>query len=126
MPLHCARIVLGLQRRLGREPFNRQSRCPTSESEPSEIRTWDPLVKRPFPTLLELGTLVRSSCRSQRDARVVGHVGELGHLAIEYAKSMGLRAAAVDIAHDKLALAKRLDASIQQAMWCSTHPSITG
>ena len=43
---------------------------------------------------------------------VVSGVGGLGHLAIQYAKAMGLRVAAVDIADDKLALAKRLGASV--------------
>ncbi len=43
---------------------------------------------------------------------VVSGVGGLGHLAIQYAKAMGLRVVAVDIADDKLALAKRLGASV--------------
>jgi alcohol dehydrogenase, propanol-preferring len=43
---------------------------------------------------------------------VVSGIGGLGHLAIQYAKAMGLRVAAVDIADDKLALAKRLGASV--------------
>ena len=43
---------------------------------------------------------------------VVSGVGGLGHLAIQYAKAMGLRVAAVDIADDKLALAKKLGASV--------------
>ena len=43
---------------------------------------------------------------------VVSGVGGLGHLAIQYAKAMGLRVAAVDIADDKLALAERLGASV--------------
>jgi propanol-preferring alcohol dehydrogenase len=43
---------------------------------------------------------------------VVSGVGGLGHLAIQYAKAMGLRVAAVDIADDKLALAKRLGANV--------------
>jgi propanol-preferring alcohol dehydrogenase len=43
---------------------------------------------------------------------VVSGVGGLGHLAVQYAKAMGLRVAAVDIADDKLALAKELGASL--------------
>lgn len=43
---------------------------------------------------------------------VVSGVGGLGHLAIQYAKTMGLRVAAVDVADDKLALAKKLGASL--------------
>ena len=43
---------------------------------------------------------------------VVSGVGGLGHLAIQYAKAMGLRVAAVDIADDKLALAEKLGASV--------------
>lgn len=43
---------------------------------------------------------------------VVSGVGGLGHLAVQFAKAMGLRVAAVDIADDKLALAKKLGASL--------------
>ncbi len=43
---------------------------------------------------------------------VVSGVGGLGHLAVQYAKAMGLRVAAVDIADDKLALAKKVGASL--------------
>ena len=43
---------------------------------------------------------------------VVSGVGGLGHLAIQYAKAMGLRVAAVDVADDKLALAKKLGANL--------------
>lgn len=37
---------------------------------------------------------------------VISGVGGLGHVAIQYAKAMGLKVAAVDIADDKLALAR--------------------
>ena len=43
---------------------------------------------------------------------VVSGVGGLGHLAVQYAKAMGLRVAAVDVADDKLALAETLGASL--------------
>ena len=43
---------------------------------------------------------------------VVSGVGGLGHLAIQYAVAMGLRVAAIDVADDKLALAKTLGASL--------------
>jgi propanol-preferring alcohol dehydrogenase len=43
---------------------------------------------------------------------VVSGIGGLGHLAVQYAKAMGLRVAAVDVADDKLALAKKLGASL--------------
>jgi propanol-preferring alcohol dehydrogenase len=43
---------------------------------------------------------------------VVSGVGGLGHVAVQYAKAMGLHVAAVDIADDKLALAKRLGADL--------------
>jgi alcohol dehydrogenase, propanol-preferring len=39
-------------------------------------------------------------------------VGGLGHLAVQYARVMGFRVAAIDIAADKLALAKKLGAEI--------------
>jgi propanol-preferring alcohol dehydrogenase len=41
---------------------------------------------------------------------VISGVGGLGHVAVQYAKAMGLRVAAVDVAEDKLALARRLGA----------------
>jgi len=43
---------------------------------------------------------------------VISGVGGLGHMAVQYAKAMGLNVAAVDIAEDKLALARRLGASL--------------
>ena len=42
----------------------------------------------------------------------ISGIGGLGHLAIQYAKAMGLHVAAIDIADDKLALAKSLGADI--------------
>jgi alcohol dehydrogenase, propanol-preferring len=42
---------------------------------------------------------------------VIVGVGGLGHLAIQYAKAMGLRVAAVDVREEKLALALQLGAS---------------
>ncbi|QEI06886.1 alcohol dehydrogenase AdhP [Pigmentiphaga aceris] len=43
---------------------------------------------------------------------VISGVGGLGHMAVQYAKAMGLNVAAVDIADDKLELATRLGASL--------------
>lgn len=43
---------------------------------------------------------------------VISGIGGLGHMAVQYAKAMGLNVAAVDIDDNKLALAKRLGASI--------------
>ena len=43
---------------------------------------------------------------------VVSGVGGLGHLAVQYAKAMGLRVAAVDIDDEKLALATKLGAEL--------------
>jgi len=43
---------------------------------------------------------------------VISGIGGLGHMAVQYAKAMGLNIAAVDIADDKLELAKRLGASV--------------
>ena len=42
----------------------------------------------------------------------ISGVGGLGHLAIQYARSLGLRVAALDVAADKLALAKKAGADI--------------
>jgi propanol-preferring alcohol dehydrogenase len=43
---------------------------------------------------------------------VISGIGGLGHTAVQYAKAMGLHVAAVDIAEDKLALAKQLGADL--------------
>jgi propanol-preferring alcohol dehydrogenase len=43
---------------------------------------------------------------------VISGVGGLGHVAVQYARAMGLRVAAVDIDDEKLALARRLGAEI--------------
>lgn len=42
----------------------------------------------------------------------ISGIGGLGHLAVQYAKAMGLHVAAIDIADDKLALARKLGADI--------------
>ncbi|GAO45501.1 zinc-containing alcohol dehydrogenase [Flavihumibacter petaseus NBRC 106054] len=42
----------------------------------------------------------------------ISGIGGLGHLAVQYAKAMGLKVAAIDVADDKLALAKRLGADL--------------
>lgn len=43
---------------------------------------------------------------------VISGVGGLGHLAVQYARAMGLRVIAVDVAPEKLALARRLGAEL--------------
>lgn len=43
---------------------------------------------------------------------VISGVGGLGHIAVQYARAMGMRVAAVDIAEDKLALARRHGAEV--------------
>lgn len=43
---------------------------------------------------------------------VISGIGGLGHMAVQYAKSMGLNVAAVDIDDGKLALAERLGATV--------------
>jgi alcohol dehydrogenase, propanol-preferring len=42
----------------------------------------------------------------------ISGVGGLGHLAVQYAKAMGLHVAAIDLGEDKLALARQLGAEI--------------
>lgn len=42
----------------------------------------------------------------------ISGIGGLGHLAVQYAKAMGLHVAAIDITEDKLALARKLGADI--------------
>jgi propanol-preferring alcohol dehydrogenase len=43
---------------------------------------------------------------------VISGVGGLGHLAVQYAKAMGLHVAAVDVSDEKLALARELGAEL--------------
>jgi propanol-preferring alcohol dehydrogenase len=43
---------------------------------------------------------------------VISGIGGLGHLAVQYAKAMGMHVAAVDVADEKLALARRLGADL--------------
>jgi propanol-preferring alcohol dehydrogenase len=43
---------------------------------------------------------------------VISGIGGLGHVAVQYAKAMGLHVAAVDVADDKLALARALGAEV--------------
>jgi alcohol dehydrogenase, propanol-preferring len=43
---------------------------------------------------------------------VISGVGGLGHMAVQYAKAMGFNVGAVDIADDKLELARRLGATV--------------
>jgi alcohol dehydrogenase, propanol-preferring len=43
---------------------------------------------------------------------VISGIGGLGHLALQYAKAMGMHVAAVDVADDKLALARDLGAEV--------------
>lgn len=43
---------------------------------------------------------------------VVSGIGGLGHMAVQYARAMGLNVAAVDIDDDKLDFAKRLGAEV--------------
>lgn len=42
----------------------------------------------------------------------ISGIGGLGHIAVQYAKAMGMRVAAVDVADDKLELAKRYGAEV--------------
>ena len=43
---------------------------------------------------------------------VISGIGGLGHIAVQYAKAMGLHVVGVDVDDDKLALAKRLGATL--------------
>lgn len=43
---------------------------------------------------------------------VISGIGGLGHLAVQYARAMGLHVAAVDVADEKLALARKLGAEL--------------
>src|SRR4051812_15725023 len=58
---------------------------------------------------------------SGRVGVVISGIGGLGHTAVQYAKAMGLCVAAIDIAEDKLKLAKELGADLT-ANAASTNP----
>jgi len=53
--------------------------------------------------------LKRSGARPGQWVAIIG-IGGLGHVAVQYARAMGLRVAAVDVSAEKLALAQRLGA----------------
>lgn len=55
--------------------------------------------------------LKRTGARPGQWVAVVG-IGGLGHIAVQYARAMGLRVAAVDVSPDKLKLAKKLGAEV--------------
>ncbi len=55
--------------------------------------------------------LKRSGARPGQWVAVIG-IGGLGHIAIQYARAMGLRVAAVDVSDDKLKLAASLGAEV--------------
>jgi alcohol dehydrogenase, propanol-preferring len=55
--------------------------------------------------------LKRTQARPGQWVAILG-IGGLGHIAVQYARAMGLRVAAVDVAADKLALAKSLGAEV--------------
>ena len=55
--------------------------------------------------------LKRTGARPGQWVAVVG-IGGLGHIAVQYARAMGLRVAAVDVAPDKLELARTLGAEL--------------
>ena len=57
--------------------------------------------------------LKRTGARPGQWVTIVG-IGGLGHIAIQYAKAMGLRVAAVDVSNDKLELAKSLGAEVRR------------
>jgi alcohol dehydrogenase, propanol-preferring len=55
--------------------------------------------------------LKRTGARPGQWMAVIG-IGGLGHIAVQYARAMGMRVAAVDVSADKLRLAKRLGAEV--------------
>jgi propanol-preferring alcohol dehydrogenase len=55
--------------------------------------------------------LKRSGARPGQWVVILG-IGGLGHIAVQYARAMGLRVAAVDVSDDKLAMAKSLGAEV--------------
>jgi propanol-preferring alcohol dehydrogenase len=55
--------------------------------------------------------LKRTGARPGQWVAILG-IGGLGHIAVQYARAMGLRVAAIDVATDKLELAKSLGAEV--------------
>ena len=55
--------------------------------------------------------LKRTGARPGQWVAILG-IGGLGHIAVQYARAMGLRVAAVDVAPDKLELARSLGAEV--------------
>jgi len=55
--------------------------------------------------------LKRTGARPGQWCAVLG-IGGLGHIAVQYARAMGLRVAAIDVADDKLELARSLGAEV--------------
>jgi propanol-preferring alcohol dehydrogenase len=55
---------------------------------------------------------LKSTDAKPGDWVVISGIGGLGHLAVQYAKAMGFHVAAVDVAEDKLALARQLGAKL--------------
>ena len=55
---------------------------------------------------------LRQTRAQKGDWVVISGVGGLGHVAIQYARELGLRVAVVDVEHDKLALAEKLGAEL--------------
>lgn len=55
--------------------------------------------------------LKRTGARAGQWMAVIG-IGGLGHIAIQYARAMGLQVAAIDVSPEKLKLAKRLGAEL--------------
>jgi propanol-preferring alcohol dehydrogenase len=55
---------------------------------------------------------IKQTATKPGDWVVIVGVGGLGHVAVQYAKAMGLHVAAVDVGDEKLALAKRLGAEV--------------
>lgn len=54
---------------------------------------------------------------------VISGIGGLGHVAVQYAKAMGLHVAALDVSEDKLALARSLGADL--AVNCATEDAVS-
>lgn len=66
--------------------------------------------------------LKRSGARPGQWVAIIG-IGGLGHVAVQYAKAMGLRVAAVDVSREKLALAHSLGAD--ELFTVGENPEVT-
>ncbi|MDI9682611.1 zinc-binding dehydrogenase, partial [Burkholderia cenocepacia] len=80
---------------------------------PPVIHIRDNLERRPNASRIELkGVEIGAGEVCPGQWLAISGIGGLGHVAVQYARAMGLHVAAIDISPDKLALARQLGAHL--------------